>query len=137
METIIDIDKLTRIIANAVIEKKGMSVSVLNLENMLSYSERFVICSGASSRQVRAIAQHVMQVLKKEHDMLPVGVEGQGIDQWVLVDFGSVILHIFTNESRGYYTLDSLWTEAPQIPLEKFGISDPDAEAHPDTTMFM
>ena len=84
----IDTQQLTQIIIEAVIEKKGRAISVLNLEEALTYGERFIICSGSSSRQVRAIADHVSQVLKKEHDLMPLGVEGRGLDKWVLVDFG-------------------------------------------------
>ena len=133
----IDTDQLTHIIINAIIEKKARAISVLNLEEALTYGERFIICSGTSSRQVRAIAQHVSQVLKKEHDLLPLGVEGRGLDKWVLVDFGSVILHVFTSESRGYYSLESLWVDAPKIPLANFGVTDPDALATPESEMFV
>ena len=136
-ETIIDTDQLTKIIVQSVVEKKAQAVTILNLEQVHSCGERFVICSGKSTRQVKAIAQHVTQVLKSDHDMLPIGVEGRGLDKWVLVDFGAVILHIFTNESRGYYSLDSLWMDAPQIPLSDFGIDDPDAASDPESTMFV
>ena len=133
----IDTQQLTQIIIDAIIEKKARAISVLNLEDALTYGERFIICSGHSSRQVRAIAQHVSQVLKKDHDLLPLGVEGRGLDKWVLVDFGSVILHVFTSESRGYYSLESLWVDAPKVPLSNFGVTDPDALASPETEMFV
>ena len=133
----IDTDQLTQIIIDACIEKKAKAISVLNLEQALTYGERFVICSGSSSRQVRAIAQHVTQVLKKDHDTMPLGVEGRGLDKWVLVDFGSVILHVFTSESRGYYSLESLWVDAPKIPLSEFGVTDPDALSAPESDMFV
>ena len=74
--------------------------------------------------------------LKKGDDLHPIGVEGRGVDQWVLVDFGDVLLHIFTQESRAYYGLDDLWIDAPTVPLSEFGIDEPGAEASPDTAMF-
>ena len=63
-----------------------------------------------------------MQSLKKEHNLLPLGVEGKDNNSWILIDYEEVILHVFHEETRDYYTLDSLWMEAPIIPLQTFGI---------------
>ena len=108
------------------IEKKAFSLQILNVEGLISYCDRFVICSGSSSRQVRAIADNVMQILKKEHNLLPIGVEGRGAEKWVLVDFGDVVLHVFTSEARGYYSLEELWMDAPQIPLSEYDLEEPE-----------
>ena len=73
-----------------------------------------------------------MMSLKKEHNLLPLGVEGKDNNSWILIDYEEVIVHIFNEETRDYYTLDSLWMEAPVIPLEKFGI-DPNQEQEEDS----
>ena len=70
-----------------------------------------------------------MMDLKKTHQVLPKGIEGRDTDQWVLVDFGDVVLHVFSQEARSYYTLDKLWMDAPQIPLHEFDITEVDLEA--------
>ena len=67
--------------------------------------------------------------LKKMHNYPPKGIEGRGTEKWVLVDFVDVVLHIFSQEAREYYTLDQLWMDSPQIPLSEFGISEAGLEA--------
>ena len=138
MENLIStqIQILTKVIVESVVEKKAAAIQVFNVEGIISYCDRFVICSGASSRQVRAIADNIVQVLKKEHNLLPLGVEGKNSDKWVLVDFGDIIIHVLTHEARGYYSLEDLWMDAPKVPLSDLGIDDPDANASPDTVIF-
>jgi ribosome-associated protein len=127
---------LTQKIIEAALENKASAIRILNMAGRLSYCDYFIVCSGETPRQVRAIADHVTMALKKGADLHPIGVEGRGVDQWVLVDFGDVLLHIFTQESRTYYGLDDLWVDAPSVPLSEFGIDDTDAGVSPDTAMF-
>ena len=77
-----------------------------------------VVCSGRSDRQVKAIAENVGFAMKKEHGRLPTGVEGEEHGQWVLMDYGDVVLHVFNAPVREYYDLDSLWREAEQLEVE-------------------
>ena len=100
---------------------------MLDLDNIVSYCGTFVLCTANSARQVKAIADNIMMSLKKEHNLLPLGVEGKDNNSWILIDYEEVIVHVFNEETRDYYTLDSLWMEAPIIPLETFGI-DPNQE---------
>jgi ribosomal silencing factor RsfS len=72
-----------------------------------------------------------MLSLKKENDILPLGVEGKNNNSWILIDYEDVIVHIFSGDARDYYTLDSLWMDAPIIPLETYGI-DPNVEQSED-----
>ena len=135
-EIVIETRELLRIICNGMLDRKSVGIRILNLEGRLSYCDYFILCNGRASRQVRAIAENVMQVLKKEHNRLPMGVEGRGTDQWVIVDYGDVILHVFQPEMRSYYDLDGLWVDAPIVPLKELGIDAPEAETHPDQPIF-
>ena len=92
------------------------------------YTDRFVICSASSERQVRAIAQSVLGKLK-EAGQPPLGVEGLGGGAWVLVDLGDVVFHAFHGAARGYYDLEGLWADAPRISLEALGVEIPAEEA--------
>ena len=64
-----------------------------------------------------------MQILKRDHNRLPLGIEGKQNNSWILIDYDDVVIHILSDEAREYYTLDALWLEAPQVPLSQFGIS--------------
>jgi len=132
----IDTKEMMRIICDAIIERKSVAVKILNLEGRLSYCDYFILCNGKASRQVRAIAENVLMVMKKEHDRLPLGVEGRGVDQWVIADYGDVILHVFQPEMRSYYDLDGLWADAPLISLKELGIDAPEVETHPFQPIF-
>ena len=135
-EIVIETRELVRIICHGILDRKSVAVRILNLEGRLSYCDYFILCNGQASRQVRAIAENVLQVLKKEHKRLPLGVEGRGTDQWVIVDYGDVILHVFQPEMRSYYDLDGLWVDAPLVSLKELGIEAPEAETHPDQPIF-
>ena len=111
-------------------------MKILNLEGRLSYCDYFILCNGKAARQVRAIAENVLLSIKKEHGRLPLGVEGRGTDQWVIVDYGDVILHVFQPEMRSYYDLDGLWADAPCLSLSDVGIDAPEAEIHPEQPIF-
>jgi ribosome-associated protein len=133
-ESPIETEQMTSVVVQAMVEKKAAAVRILDGAELLAYTDRFILCSGASPRQVRAIAEHVMMVMKKDHNILPIGVEGRGTDQWVLVDFGIVVIHVFTHDSRQYYALDDLWLDAPQISVADLGIEDDAALASPQST---
>ena len=104
-------------------ETKAESIRVLDVGALVSYCERFIICSANSSRHVRALADTVLHSLKHNHNRLPMGVEGKHNNSWILIDYEDVVVHILSEEARSYYTLDKLWLEAPQIDLSTLGIS--------------
>lgn len=83
---------------------------------MCSYTDFFVICSGTNRRHVAAIAEGVMEDLRKEGQR-PIGVEGLDAQRWVLADFADVILHVFDPDMRGFYDLEALWSDAPRVPI--------------------
>lgn len=107
---------LAKLVADAALDIKAIDLVVLDLEKLTSFTDYFIICSGKSDTQVRAIADNIMKKgkLKKR---LPLGVEGYKQGLWVLVDFGEVVAHIFYHEMRDYYNLEKLWMDAPQLSL--------------------
>lgn len=104
-------------IALRVLERKGSEVTILSMESVVDYTDIVVLATGNNPRHVRALAEDVRRWAKEEHDLLPEGVEGAGAGRWVLVDFGSVILHVFDQPMRGFYDLDGLWSDAESLPL--------------------
>lgn len=94
-------------------DKKAIDLVELDLRGILGYTDYFVVCSGNTGRQAKAIHDGVMEGLKHEHDRLPRRVEGSGAGGWILMDYLDVVVHIFTPEAREFYRLEHLWGEAP------------------------
>ena len=84
---------------------------------MTTIADYFVICSGESTTQVKAIQEHIV-VKVKEAGINPVGIEGLSYSHWVLIDYGDVIVHIFEEETRKFYEIEKLWIDAKRIPVE-------------------
>ncbi|MCE5281731.1 MAG: ribosome silencing factor [Deltaproteobacteria bacterium] len=101
---------------NASLEKKAKGLVVLRVKEISDFADYFIICSGTSDRQVRAIASSIQESLKKS-DILPLGIEGETAGRWVLMDYDDVIIHIFHESVRSFYELERLWSEAPQMAI--------------------
>lgn len=95
-------------------EKQALDISILDLRQLTYLAEYFYICSGDSTTQVRAIAEGLVEKLKKANIRL-WHYEGMEDSRWVLLDFGSVIVHIFYRETRDFYNLESIWANAPKL----------------------
>jgi ribosome-associated protein len=94
--------------------KKAEDIVVLDLRELYSFTDFFVIMTGNSIRQNTAICESIEQSLKKDR-RLPLGVEGRGAAEWILLDYGSFIVHVFSKQSREYYSLEKLWGDAPRL----------------------
>ncbi len=108
---------LAKKIAALVVDKKAKDVVVLDVRGIASYADYVVLASGESDRQVAAMADHVQQKLKEEESQRPVGSEGMETGQWVLLDYGDVVAHLFYDEVRAHYDLEGLWADAPREKL--------------------
>ncbi len=106
--------ELAELIAGYAADKKAIDIVELDLRGVLGYTDYFVICSGNTDRQTKAIHDGIHQGLKKDHGLLPRRVEGLAEARWVLMDYLDVVVHVFTPEARDYYRLEQLWGEAPQ-----------------------
>ena len=111
-------DQLAETIAAQAADKKAIDVVELDVRGVVSYTDFFLVCSGNTSRQVKAIHDAVHQALKDEHGILPRRVEGQTEATWVLMDYLDVVVHIFTPEARDFYRLEQLWGEVPARAME-------------------
>lgn len=105
-------------IASAGLDKKALEVEIIDVRGKVDYADFVVIMSGRSDRQVNAIAKGVETTLKVDHGKPCHGVEGLPQGHWVLMDFGDVIVHVFHEDTRGYYDLESLWMDAARVDLD-------------------
>ena len=110
-------EELARVIAGYADDKKAQEVVELDLRGVVGYTDYFVICTGTSERQVKAIHDGIYQGLKDEHGVLPRRVEGAGESRWVLMDYLDVVVHVFTPDARSFYRLEQLWGEVPSREL--------------------
>jgi ribosome-associated protein len=105
--------QLAHRIASLALDKKGAEILILDVRGKTSYADYFVIVSGESERQVSAMAEHVQTKLREEDGLRPLGIEGYERGQWVLLDFGEVVAHLFFHEARTFYDLEGLWIDVP------------------------
>jgi len=106
--------ELARRIVELAEDKKAADIVLLDLAGLTTMADYFIICSGGSERQLEAIASGIIGSLRDEKTK-PIGREGTAASHWVLVDFGSVVVHIFTPPERDYYGLEKHWSEAKTI----------------------
>ncbi len=102
-------------------DKKAAELVELDLRGVLGYTDWFVICSGNTERQTKAIHDGILEGLKHDHGVLPRRVEGLPSADWILMDYLDVVVHIFTPATREFYRLEQLWGEAPARKAEGAG----------------
>jgi len=117
-QTALDGAELASVIEGYASDVKAIDVVELDLRGVLGYTDYFVICSGGTDRQTKAIHDRIHENMKKQHGLLPRRVEGLTESRWILMDYLDVIVHIFTPEARDYYRLEQLWGEAPKKHVE-------------------
>ncbi len=98
----------------AALEKKAFDLVLLDLKNISSFTEYFLICSGRSDRQVQAIARSIEEDLKKM-GIYSLGMEGFEEGKWILMDYDDVVVHVFLDPVRRFYDLEGLWLDAPRV----------------------
>jgi ribosome-associated protein len=106
-------EEMVRALARYASDRKALEIVQLDLRGIIGYTDFFLICTGRSGRQVKAIHDAIHQGMKSEHSLLPERVEGLAHARWVLMDYLDVVVHVFTPEARAYYRLEQLWAEAP------------------------
>ena len=111
-----DLDDEVKLAITCASEKKAFGIVAIDLREIASFTEFFIIVSGVNARQVQAIADEVVERLKKEGTRA-ARVEGYKTAEWVLLDYGDFIFHIFEDKSRRFYDLERLWREAARIVL--------------------
>ena len=112
-----ELDERVRLALHAAGEKKAHDLVVLDLREVASFTDYFVIASGTNVRQVQAVADAVQDQLRKQLSVKPARVEGYNSAEWVLLDYGDFIFHVFEEKSRRFYDLERLWRDAARVPL--------------------
>jgi ribosome-associated protein len=105
-----------------IVAHKGIEPVLLEVTEFCSFADYFIICSGGSRRHVLALAQHLEEAMARA-GLKPLGVEGLEEGQWVLLDYNTMVIHLFMQPLREFYNLEDLWSEAPKTPI------DPDSSA--------
>ena len=108
---------IVRIAADALDDKKGVNIALLDVGDLLSITEVFLIVTGTSRPHTRTLAEAVAEKLK-EHGRRPLRTEGAAEGEWILLDFGDFVVHVFQEEPRDFYGLERLWGDAPRVPWE-------------------
>ncbi len=109
-----DYDPSLDLYVKAALGRKALGLVVLDVRELTSVADAFIICSGSSNRQVTAIAEFIQKELKKA-GIKPLSVEGKKEGHWVLLDYGHVIIHVFYESVRNFYDLEGLWVDAKRI----------------------
>jgi len=112
-----NIQTTTLLAAQAAAAKKAEDIQILDVGDILAVTERFVICSGTNTRQVRTIVDEILKQLRDGAGCKPLSIEGLNDSTWVLLDYGEFVVHVFLTETRAYYELERLWTDAPNLAV--------------------
>jgi ribosome-associated protein len=119
-------EELASWIAGYAGDVKAIDLVELDLRGVLGYTDYFVVGSGNTDRQTKAIHDRILEGLKKDHGILPRRVEGAAEARWILMDYLDVVVHVFTPEAREFYRLEQLWGEAPRRD-----VGDDDEQSQP------
>lgn len=112
-----ELDEEVKLALTCASEKKAFDLRALDLREIASFTEFFIIASGANQRQVQAITDEIEEQLKKQLKSKPVRTEGYSGAEWVLMDYGDFIVHIFEQKAREFYDLERLWRDARRVEL--------------------
>ncbi len=110
--------------ADAIFNKKGMDIALLEVEGLFVLSDVFVIATGTSRPHVQSLADHVEEKLREDRGLKPLRVEGKAEAEWVLIDFGDIIVHLFQSGPREFYGLERLWADAERVPWAEPAVAD-------------
>jgi ribosome-associated protein len=115
-------EALAELCAAQAADKKAIDIVEIDLRGVSGYTDFFVVCSGNTDRQTKAIHDGIHKALKDDHGLLPRRVEGVTEARWILMDYLDVVVHIFTPDTRGYYRLEQLWGD---VPSRKYAPGEP------------
>jgi ribosome-associated protein len=107
-------EEMAEAIAALAADKKAIDLVELDVRGIVSYADYFIVATGNTERQAKAIHDGIHEGMKKEHGLLPRRVEGLPAARWILIDYLDVVVHVVVPETREYYRLEQLWGEAPR-----------------------
>ena len=111
------VEQMVKHIHHAIEDKLGKDTIVLNIGKITTLADYFIITSGGSPRQIKAIADSVEDEMTK-YDIEPRGKEGMDTQEWILLDYGDIMVHVFSEENRDFYNLEKLWRDAPIVDVD-------------------
>ena len=114
-----ELDEPVKLALRCAADKKAFDMSALDLREIASFTEFFIIASGANVRQVQAISDEINEQLKKQLNQRPIHFEGYQTGEWVLLDYGDFVVHIFEKDARDFYDLERLWRDANRVEIPK------------------
>ena len=114
-----DLDPEVKLAITSASEKKAFDIVAIDLREIASFTEFFVIASGANQRQVQAISDEINEQLKTQLNARVIRIEGYQTGEWILLDFGDFIVHIFEQKARDFYDLERLWRDAKRVEIPK------------------
>jgi len=112
--------KLVEYVVTAADDKKAQNITILDLREVSSVTDYFVICTGSSSTQTKAIADNIEEKLEKDYNLRLLRREGYQHGTWILLDYGSVVVHVFKPEEREFYNIERLWGDAKVLEASGF-----------------
>ncbi len=115
--------EIMQTVVKCIDSKKGADIKVLDISKITTMADYFVICQGGSSTQMKAIADEVEEKLQSL-GVKPFGREGMNTAYWILLDYSDVIVHIFSGESREFYSIENLWSDAETVDISELIIED-------------
>ena len=111
--------QIRKLIVDALVDAKAQDVAVLDVRKVADFTDTMVIVSGPSTRHVQSVADKVLDKMRS-HGIRAIGVEGEKVGEWVLIDFGDVVVHVMRPQTRNFYSLEKLWSDAKHVePGEK------------------
>lgn len=120
--------ELTKTALNALLDRKALDIVLLRVTQQTTLADYYVICTGTSNTQLRAIADAVDESVSKQYGLEPKSIEGYRSANWILLDYGSVIVHAFKNDTRQFYDLERLWSDSERLDIQDF-LSSEDTES--------
>ena len=110
--------KMAKIAYQALDDKKGEDIKIIDISQVSVLADYFIICNGSNESQVRALVDNAEEELSKEGFQVKQ-TEGHGLDNWVLRDFGDIIIHVFDKENRLFYDLERIWSDGKQVDISE------------------
>ncbi|QDS93181.1 Ribosomal silencing factor RsfS [Roseimaritima multifibrata] len=121
--------KLATAAAKVILDNRGSDLLILDVCEQTALFDYFVIGTGTSRRQLHAISEEIDDVLEKQMGDRRMGREGYDASHWIVLDYGNLVVHLFDEETRSYYDLESLWADARKVPLTDLGLHDSSQDA--------
>ncbi|MCO7136255.1 ribosome silencing factor [[Clostridium] leptum] len=111
--------EMTKEMVKILDNKKAQDLQVIGIRDLTIIADYFIIASGGSTTQVKALADEVEFQMKEKFGMMPLRTEGYNSSSWILVDYGNVVVHVFTKDTREFYDLERLWADGTKVELEE------------------